>query len=122
MNTNIKNAVTLVGNVGREIQVMTFDNGNKKASFTLATSEFYKDAKGEKVTQTQWHNLVAWGKTAELLAQNVDKGNEISVTGKLTNRSYVAKDGSTKYITEVVISDFFKVAKREAPVVETAPF
>jgi single-strand DNA-binding protein len=122
MNTNIKNSVTLVGNVGREVQVMTFDNGNKKVTFSLATIEFYKDAKGEKVTQTQWHNLVAWGKTAELISQNVEKGHEISISGKLANRSYVAKDGSTKYVTEVVVGDFFKVAKRTAQVAEVTPF
>jgi single-strand DNA-binding protein len=104
MNTSVKNAVQLVGNVGREIQIFNFDNGNKN------------------VKVTQWHNLVAWGKTAELLAQNVQKGNEISVTGKLANRSYVSKDGTTKYVTEVVINEFFKIARNIEPVVEVAPF
>jgi single-strand DNA-binding protein len=122
MNTSVKNAVQLVGNVGREIQIFNFDNGNKKAAFAIATNESYKDVKGANVKVTQWHNLVAWGKTAELLAQNVQKGNEISVTGKLANRSYVSKDGTTKYVTEVVINEFFKIARSIEPVVEVAPF
>jgi single-strand DNA-binding protein len=122
MNTSIKNAVTLIGNVGRDIQIFSFDSGNKKAMCSIATTEQYTNAKGEKVKQTDWHNIIAWGKTAELLAQNVKKGNEISINGKLSNRTYVSKDGATKYVTEIIISDFFKIAKREEPVVEVVPF
>jgi single-strand DNA-binding protein len=122
MKTNIKNSVNLIGNVGRNIEIFSFENGNKKAVCSIATSERYTNAKGESVTQTDWHQIVAWGKTAENLAQNVQKGNEISVTGKLTNRAYQAKDGITRYVTEIIVSDFFKLAKRNAPSVEATPF
>ncbi len=119
---NIKNSVTLLGNVGREIQLFSFEGGNKKATCSLATSENYKNAQGEKVKQTDWHNLVAWGKLAERLSEDIKKGAEISVTGKLASRSYTGKDGSTKYITEIIMTDYFKVAKRQEPIVEAVPF
>ena len=122
MNTTIKNSVTLIGNVGRDIQVYSFDSGNKKAVCSIATTERFTNASGEKVSQTDWHNIVAWGKTAESISQNVKKGNEISVTGKLANRAYQAKDGTTRYVTEIIVSDYFKVAKRQEPIVEATPF
>lgn len=111
-----------MGNVGRDIQLISYDSGHKKAFCSIATTEKYTNSIGEKVTQTDWHNIVAWGKTAENLALHVQKGNEISITGKLSYRSYQAKDGSTRYATEIVISDFFKVAKKLEPITEATPF
>ena len=122
MNTTIKNSVTLVGNIGRDIQLFTFKGGNKKAICSIATTERYTNAKGEKISQTDWHNIVSWGKTAELLEQNVKKGNEVSISGRLSNRSYEGKDGSMKYVTKIIVADFFKVAKRTEPVIEATPF
>jgi single-strand DNA-binding protein len=122
MKSNVKNSVTLVGNVGRDIQLMSFEGGNKKATCSLATTDTYRNAKGETVKQTDWHNIVAWGKTAELMAQNIKKGNEVSVSGRIASRSYVAKDGQLKYVTEIIVSDFFKIARVELPVVEAVPF
>ena len=121
MNT-IKNSVQLVGNIGKDVQLVSFDNGNKKASIVLATNESYTNTKGEKVKNTSGHNLVACGKTAEQLATTVRKGNEISIVGKLSNRTYVDKDGNTKYVTEIVSNEFFKVARTVAPSVEVVPF
>jgi single-strand DNA-binding protein len=122
MINTIKNSVQLVGNIGKDVQLISFDNGNKKASLLLATNESYTNAKGEKVKTTAWHNLIAWGKTAELMAKSIQKGNEISVQGKLSNRSYVDKDGNTKYITEIVVNEFLKVARTTTPAVEAVPF
>ncbi len=121
MNT-IKNSVQLVGNIGKDVQLVSFDNGNKKASIVLATNESYTNTKGEKVKNTSWHNLIAWGKTAEQIAASVQKGNEISIVGKLANRTYTDKDGNTKYVTEIVVNEFFKVARTIAPSVEVVPF
>ncbi|MBK9736260.1 MAG: single-stranded DNA-binding protein [Saprospiraceae bacterium] len=121
MNT-IKNSVQLVGNVGKDVILLSFENGNKKASAILATNETFTNAKGEKVKQTEWHHLIAWGKTAEQMAQAVKKGNEIAIQGKLTNRTYSDKSGHTKYITEVLVNEFFKVARVTAPSVEAVPF
>jgi len=122
MINTIKNSVQLVGNIGKDVQLTTFDNGNKKATLLLATNESYTNAKGEKVKTTSWHNLIAWGKTAEQMAKSIQKGNEISIQGKLCNRTYADKDGNTKYITEIVVNEYFKVARTTAPVVEAVPF
>ena len=122
MNTNIKNSVHLVGNAGRDVTLTSFQNGNKKANLLLATNEHYTNSKGEKVKQTDWHKLVAWGKTAEELASSVTKGTEISVHGKIANRSYADKDGSTRYVTEIIVSEFFKLSKKSQPVTEAVPF
>ncbi len=122
MINTIKNSVQLTGNIGKEVNLISFDNGNKKATLVLATNESFTNAKGEKVQNTTWHNLIAWGKTAELMAQSIQKGNEVSVHGKLSNRTYTDKDGNTKYITEIVVNEFFKVAASTAPIAEVVPF
>jgi single-strand DNA-binding protein len=101
----LRNRVQLIGNVGNDPEVKTFGEGKKVANLTLATNETYKNDKGEKVEETQWHKLVAWGKTAEIIEKFVAKGKEIVVEGKLTHRSYDDKNGEKRYITEIVISD-----------------
>lgn len=105
MNT-LRNSVRLYGNVGKEPEVKTFDNGNKVATFSLATSEKHKNQKGELVEETTWHNLVVWGKPVDIIEKYVNKGDKLSVEGRLTNRSYEAKDGTKKYIAEIVVNDF----------------
>lgn len=111
---NIKNNVQLIGNLGKDVELFTFDSGNKKAIFTIATNEYYKNNKGEKVEDTQWHNIVAWGNLAENMASTLKKGMEVVVNGKLTNRSYDDKEGQRRYVTEVVAREFLKVTKKEA--------
>ena len=112
----LKNSVQLVGHLGRDVEFKTFDSGNSKASFTLATNEYYrKNDNGEKVQDTQWHNIVAWGKTAELMKSLLSKGSEVLVKGKLMTRSYEDKEGNKKYITEVKVSDFICFDKKAEP-------
>ena len=77
----------------------------------IATNDYYTNNKGEKIKQTEWHNLVAWGKTAEMMAESLTKGNEIAIQGKLTSRSYEDKDGVTRYITEILVNEFYKLNK-----------
>lgn len=101
----LKNKVQLIGRLGAQPAIHTTETGKKYARFSVATSEIYRTAKGEKVTDTQWHNLVAWGKVAELAEKYLNKGNEIVVEGKLINRNYVDKDGNKKYITEVQVNE-----------------
>jgi len=101
MNT-LKNNVQLSGNVGKAPEIITLSTGKKLAKFSLATRETYTNQKGEKVTDTQWHNIVAWGKMAEMVAQQVPKGRQIEIEGKLNSRSYEDINGNKKYITEVV--------------------
>jgi single-strand DNA-binding protein len=107
----LRNKVQLIGHVGQEPEIKTFEGGKKLANITLATNESYTNAKGEKVEQTEWHRLTAWGKTADLIESYVIKGKEIAVEGKLTHRSYDDKDGVKRYITEVVISDLLLLGK-----------
>lgn len=102
---SLRNKVTLVGYTGKEVEMISFENGNVKAAVSLATSDYYTNAKGDKVEETQWHSLVAFGKTAEILQKYVTKGKEIAVEGKLTYRSYDDKDGIKRYITEIKVDE-----------------
>lgn len=104
MNT-IKNNVKLVGNVGAEPIITNLDNGKKVARLSLATNETFKNSKGEKQTQTNWHTLIAWGKAAEIAEKYVTKGKEIAIDGKLTSRSYQNKEGEKRYVTEVIVQE-----------------
>ncbi|WP_294311302.1 single-stranded DNA-binding protein [uncultured Chryseobacterium sp.] len=102
---SLRNKITLIGHTGKEVEVINFENGTLKASVSLATSDYYTNAKGEKVEETQWHNLVAYGKTAEILQKYAPKGKELAVEGKLTYRSYDDKDGVKRFITEIRIDE-----------------
>lgn len=114
----VRNSVTLIGNLGKDPELKQFENGRTLAKFSLATNEVYRNSNGDKVTSTQWHNIVAWGKTAELLGTLLKKGKEVAVTGKLTYRSYQDKEGNNRYIPEVVIEDFALLSAAEKAQVE----
>ncbi len=107
----LKNKVQLIGNLGNDPEIVNLDGGNKLAKFSIATNETYKNAKGEKVTDTQWHNVVAWGKTAEIVENYLTKGNEVAVEGKLTHRSYETKEGEKRYITEIRCNELLMLGK-----------
>jgi len=102
---NLRNHVQLMGRLGQDPEIINLDSGKKLAKFSLATNENYTNAKGEKVENTHWHNIVAWGKTAEIVENYVTKGQEVLIAGKLTNRSYETKEGAKRYITEVVCNN-----------------
>jgi single-strand DNA-binding protein len=103
--STLRNKVQLIGNVGNEPEVTNLESGKKVAKFSIATNESYKDSNGEKVTNTQWHNIVAWGKIAEIVEKYVGKGKEVALEGKLTSRSYETKEGEKRYVTEVVVDE-----------------
>jgi len=103
--STLKNQVQLIGHVGQDPEIKSFEGEKKLASLSIATKDSYKNDKGEKVEETQWHRISAWGKTAELIEKYVTKGKEIAVQGKLTHRSYDDKNGDKRYITEVVVSE-----------------
>ncbi|MBK6341744.1 MAG: single-stranded DNA-binding protein [Flavobacteriales bacterium] len=105
MNT-LKNKVHLVGNLGFDPEVREIAKGRKVARLSVATHDSYKNASGERVTDTQWHTVVAWGQTAEMAERLLRKGSPVMLEGRLVHRSYEAKDGSKRYITEVVMSNF----------------
>jgi single-strand DNA-binding protein len=108
----LKNKVQLIGNLGGKPEVKKLDSGKKVATISLATSESYKNASGEKVTETQWHRLIAWGKLADVAEKYLDKGKEIAIEGKLINRSYTDKDGKKKYVTEVQVSELLMLGAK----------
>ena len=107
----LRNKVQLIGNLGNDPEIVNLDGGSKLAKFSIATNETYKNAKGEKVTDTQWHNVVAWGKTAEIVENYLTKGNEVAVEGKLIHRSYETKEGEKRYITEVRCNELLMLGK-----------
>lgn len=106
---NLRNKVQLIGNLGSD-PVITGDGSKKMAKLSLATSETYKNSKGEKVTDTQWHNLVAWGKIADLAEQYLTKGKRVAVEGRLINRSYEDEKGNKHYVSEVQINEFLTLS------------
>ncbi len=101
----LRNKVQLIGNLGNDPEIVTLESGKKLAKFSIATNETYKNQQGERVTDTQWHNVVAWGKTADIIETYVTKGKEVAVEGKLTHRSYDDKEGNKRYTTEVVCNE-----------------
>ncbi len=107
----LRNKVQLIGNLGNDPEIINLDSGKKLAKFSIATNESYKNAEGELVKETQWHRIVAWGKTAAIIEKYLVKGNEVAVEGKLTNRSYETKEGEKKYITEIVCNELLMLGK-----------
>lgn len=110
--STLKNHVQLIGNVGQEPTITNLESGKKVARFSLATNEYYKDAKGEKQTDTNWHTVVAWGKTAEIIEKFVGKGKEIGVTGKLKTRTYTTDDGNERYVTEIEANEILLLGSK----------
>ncbi|QDO93305.1 single-stranded DNA-binding protein [Formosa sediminum] len=109
--STLRNKVQLIGNLGNDPEIINLESGNVLAKFSLATNESYKNKSGEKVTDTQWHNVVAWGKTAKLIENYLTKGKEVAIEGKLTSRSYDTKEGEKRYITEVVCDEIVLLGK-----------
>ncbi|WP_445386097.1 single-stranded DNA-binding protein [Robiginitalea sp. IMCC44478] len=107
----LRNKVQLIGNLGQDPEVLNLDGGNKMAKFSIATNETYRNAKGEKVTDTQWHQVVAWGKTAEIVENYLGKGKEVAIEGKLIHRSYDTAEGQRKYVTEVKCTELLMLGK-----------
>jgi single-strand DNA-binding protein len=108
----LKNKVQLIGHLGSKLDLKNLESGKFVGKVSLATSEVYKNQKGERVEETIWHNLVVWDKTAENLAKFTDKGSEIAIEGKLTNRSYTDKNGDKKLVTEIIVNEFLLLDKK----------
>ncbi len=102
---NLKNSVTLLGRLGAKPEIFTFENGNKKASFSLATNEVYKNQKGEKVENTAWHNIVVYNGLVKVVEEYLDKGDEVLLEGQLKYREYTDKEGNKKYFTEIFVNE-----------------
>jgi single-strand DNA-binding protein len=102
---SLSNRVTLIGNLGQDPETKTTETGKKLSHFTLATKDGYKNADGQRVSETTWHNIVAWNGLADIAGRFLKKGKEVAVEGRIVYRTYEDKNGVTKYITEIVLSD-----------------
>ena len=111
MNT-LRNKVQLIGNLGNDPEIITMDSGKKLAKFNVATNESYKNSEGERETKTEWHRVVCFGKTAEIVESYLTKGKEIAIEGKLTHNSWEDKDGNKRYNTEVVCNELLMLGNK----------
>ena len=110
---NIKNHVQLICYIGQDAESKQIANGNMLAKVSLATNEVYKNKKGEKVTNTDWHRLTAWGKTAELMMQFCKKGKEVAIIGKINYNSYLDKEEKMRYVTNIIVKEILVLSKKE---------
>ena len=107
------NRVTLCGRVGKQPESRFTTSGAQVVTFSLATSEKFKNKSGEKQEDTTWHNLVMWQKLAEIAEKYIQKGDKLLIEGKINNRSYDDRDGNKKYISEVIVSNLEMLGSRQ---------
>lgn len=107
------NKVILIGHLGKDPDIQTFESGVKKASFSLATSEEYKDKDGNKVQQTEWHNVILWRGLADVAEKYLNKGNQVYIEGKIKTRSWDDKEGNKRYTTEIVVDNMTMLGGRK---------
>lgn len=112
MMNSLRNRVQLIGNLGTAPEIKTLEGGKKMAKLVIATNETYKNQKGEKITETIWHNLTAWGNQAEIAEKFLEKGSEIAIEGKLKNNNYTDKDGIKRYVTNIEVTEFMMFGKK----------
>lgn len=110
---NLRNKVQLIGNLGNNPEIIELESGKKLAKLSIATNETYKNAHGEQIKDTQWHNVVAWGKTADIIEKYLTKGNEVAIEGKLVNRSYDDKDGNKRFVTEIIVNELLMLGGKK---------
>jgi single-strand DNA-binding protein len=110
---SLRNRVNLIGNLGQDPEVKTLESGKKVTHFTLATSEEFKNAEGQKVKETTWHNIVAWNGVADVAGRFLKKGGQVAIEGRIVYRSYEDKNGVTKNITEIVLNDLLMLKSQK---------
>lgn len=107
------NKVILIGNLGRDPEIRIVENGAKVASFSLATTDSYKNKEGQRVEQTEWHNIVFWRGPAEVAEKYLKKGSQVYIEGKLRTRNWEDKDGHKRYTTEIIGDTFTMLGKKD---------
>ena len=110
---NMRNEVKLLGNLGKDPEIRTTTTGKKYARFSFATPNNYKNAKGDWINETDWHNMVAWGQIASNVEKSLKKGNMVVITGRIKNRTYEDKNGQTRHISEIIINDFDRLIAKK---------
>ncbi|WP_235297856.1 single-stranded DNA-binding protein [Portibacter marinus] len=112
---NITNSVSLTGNLGKDVEIITLDNGAKVGRTSIATNYYYKNDKGERIQEVTWHNLEAWNKTADLMSQLLKKGSLVQLEGMLKNDTYKTKEGEVRYVTKIKVNSFKILSPKEEP-------
>jgi len=112
------NKVILIGNLGKDPEVRYLENGVAVANFSLATTENYKNKDGERVSQTEWHNIVLWRGLAEIAEKWLKKGSSVFIEGKIRTRKWEDKDGNTRYNTEILADNMTMLGKKDAGTTE----
>tara|TARA_B100000963_G_scaffold197473_1_gene171838 strand:- start:1670 stop:2050 length:381 start_codon:yes stop_codon:yes gene_type:complete len=108
----LRNKVQLIGRLGKDPELMSFDEGKVKCAFPVATNESFRNGEGERVERTQWHDVVMWGALAEIAGQYLKKGAEIAIEGRLAYRTYEDSEGHTRYVTEVVAAEMLLLDRK----------
>ena len=111
--SRLRNHVQLIGNLGEDPKTTDLESGKKVSRFSLATNEYYKNSNGEKVQETDWHQVKCWGKTAEIVEKYAKKGDEIGIVGKIKTRTYEGHDGNQRYVTEIVADEILLMGKKQ---------
>lgn len=109
---SLRNSVQLIGRLGQDPEVKTFGK-SQKATFSIATTDSYKNAKGEKVEDTQWHNIVIWGSLTDVASKYLKKGMEVCVEGKLVHRNYETDKGEKRFVTEINVNDLLMLGGKQ---------
>lgn len=112
---SLRNKVTLIGNLGQDPEIKTTESGKKVTNFTLATDDGFKNSEGQRVSETTWHNIVAWNGLADIAGRYLKKGHQTAVEGRIVYRNYEDKQGVTKYITEIVLNDLVLLRNGKSP-------
>jgi len=110
---SLRNSVQLIGRLGKDPEVKSFGSDKKMATFSIATSDSYKNAKGEKIEDTQWHNVVIWGSLVEVAEKYLKKGAEVCVEGKLIHRNYETDKGEKRFVTEINVNDLLMLGGKQ---------
>lgn len=108
----LRNKVQLIGRLGQQPEIITFEDGTKMAKFSLATDDSYKDKQGNKIERTYWHNIVVKNGLVKVVESYINKGQEVIVEGKLVTRNYETKEGEKRYITEIICNELLMVGNK----------
>ncbi len=114
MKTNIVNQVHLIGNLGKDPEFFSFENGKSLCKLSLATNEYYTTHDGKSKKKTEWHYVIAWGKNGDNMARSLRKGHKVAISGKLNSRTYELANGKKRYVTEIIANEFQLLSKKEA--------
>ena len=116
----LRNKVQLLGRLGKDPEMISFEDGKTKCNFPIATNEIFRNSEGERVERTQWHDVIAWGGLADIVGQYCRKGSEVAVEGRISYRTYEDSEGQTRYVTEVIANELLMLDKRSSVAQEDA--